>query len=219
MVLRFLEIFLYRLVYKYLVCSVLHTVVEVMVEYIAERYSEFLTKGDVVELYKRLEDVYGTVKDVCKVIGIERKTVYNWKKVKEIRHETKVKVLGAALEYFTKETLEFLADKGLKRTLEVLSLLLQHIYERAMRTDEKMEFKKFFDEFKRIFEKYDKSLLDPIRYEISELLELLEHRANELGASIVPGMVAVPLHIPRGKFEIKEYPEGTMGGISTAATV
>lgn len=53
-----------------------------MVGYVAERCSGFLTKGDIVEFYKRLEEVYGTVKDVCKVIGIGRKTVYNWKKVK-----------------------------------------------------------------------------------------------------------------------------------------
>jgi len=156
-----------------------------MVEYVAERYSEFLTKGDVVELYKKLEEVYGTVKDVCKVIGIERKTVYNWKRVKEIRHETKVKILSAALERFAKETLEFLADKGLKRTLEVLSLLLQHIYERAMETEKKIEFEKFFEEFKRVYEKYDKSLLDVMRYEVEELLELLKEKARELSVRII----------------------------------
>jgi len=190
-----------------------------MVEYVAERYSEFLTKGDVVELFKRLEEVFGTVKDVCKVIGIERKTVYNWKWVKEIRHETKVKILSAALERFAKETLEFLADKGLKRTLEVLSLLLQHIYEKAMETDKKIEFEKFFGEFKRVYEKYDKSLLDALRYEIEELLELLKERARELNVRIIserPSIQPLPYEAERLEYETRQF---LLIGSVTAGTV
>lgn len=141
------------------------------------------------------------------------------RRLKENRYETKVKVLSAALKYFTKETLEFIVDKGLKRTLEVLLLLLQHIYEKAMETDEKAEFGRFFEEFQRICGRYDKSLLDPIRFEVNELMELLENRADELGVSVVSEVVTVSSHIPKVKFEIEEYPEGIIGGISTAATV
>ena len=95
-------------------------------EYLAKRFAEMLTKGDVMELFRMLEQRYGTISKVCERIGIERRTFYHWRYAKQINNETKAKVLRVALEEHPIDTLEFLARKSRGRTKEVL-LSLIHI--------------------------------------------------------------------------------------------
>ena len=42
---------------------------------LAKKYSEILTKGEVMELFKLLEEV-GSLSEACRRAGIDRKTVY-----------------------------------------------------------------------------------------------------------------------------------------------
>jgi len=154
-------------------------------EIIAYKYSEILTKGDIIDLFKMLEE-NKTLSEICKKIGIDRKTVYNWEKVKEIKRSTKIKILTEALKTKPKETLEFLADKSIERTTEIISELLTVLYEQAMKTENSEEFTKTYKEFKRILTKYNKSLLKETTNEISELLYRLNKKAQKLNIKTSP---------------------------------
>lgn len=147
---------------------------------LAEHYADLLTKGDVMQLFRVLERT-GSISEACRLAGIDRKTVYNWEKVKEVRRETKVKVLAAALELSPKETLEFVADRAVERAAEVASHLLALTFELAMRAKSREEFEKLYAEFHRLLKKYDRPLLEGMKYELNELRHLLERRAARLG--------------------------------------
>ena len=76
---------------------VIHYTHENMSTRLAIRFAGYLTKGDVRRLfYDLLVKKYGSIKKASKEAGIERKTIYNLDKVKEISFETKAKVLDAA---------------------------------------------------------------------------------------------------------------------------
>jgi len=98
-----------------------------MLGYVAERFAEVLTKGDVMELFRMLEQRYGTVSGVCERVGIERRTFYNWRSARQITRETKAKVLRAALDEYPIDTLEFLARKSVERARELLELLIEYL--------------------------------------------------------------------------------------------
>ena len=144
---------------------------------LAKKYSEILTKGEVMELFKLLEEV-GSLSEACRRAGIDRKTVYNWEKVKEIRKNTKEKVLEAALSLKPKEVTEFLADKTLEKTINIIARLLVHVYEQAVKAKNKEEFLQYYTEFNRIKEKYSKPLTEPIKYQINELSHILDNKAK-----------------------------------------
>ena len=150
-----------------------------MSEYIAEKYSELLTKEDVIKLFKEMGEL-GTLTDICRVIGIDKKTVYNWDKVKEIRRSTKTKILSVALKHRPKETLEFLVDRGIERTTELLFYLIEYIYEKAMKSKEPEEFEIYFKEFTRITKKYSKPIIEPIRREVNQLCDFLMYKAKRM---------------------------------------
>jgi len=147
-------------------------------EIIAYKYSEILTKGDIIDLFKMLEE-NKTLSEICRKIGIDRKTVYNWKKVKEIKRNTKIKILAEALKTKPKETLEFIADKSIERTTEILSELFTILYEQAMKAENPKEFIKVYEEFRRTLTKYNNPPLKEIASEISELLYRLNRKAQK----------------------------------------
>ena len=147
---------------------------------LAEHYADLLTKGDVMQLFRVLERT-GSISEACRLAGIDRKTVYNWEKVREIRRETKVKVLAAALELSPKETLEFVADRAVERAAEVASHLLALTFELAMRAKSREEFEELYAEFHRLLDKYSRPLLKGAEYELNELQYLMKKRAARLG--------------------------------------
>jgi len=147
---------------------------------IAYKYSRALTKEDIVELFEMLQR-NESLSEVCRRIGIDEKTVCNWDKVKELRDETKVKVLAEALRVMPLETLEFLADRSIDRSVEIIAHLLSIVYEDAMSTEDRKEFKKKFVKFRDIVSKYDISLVDKVRGEVNKLLYRLDEKARKLG--------------------------------------
>jgi len=146
-----------------------------MVEYLVEKMSEVLSKGDILELFKELEKVHGSVSKVCQLAGIERKTFYHWSKAREIKKETRVKIIRLALQSMPLKTLEFLIDKSLNLSIELLSTLFQFLFEKAVSNPESTSVK-YYNAFRRIYKKYDVSLIDPIRSEVHRLLKILERR-------------------------------------------
>ena len=150
---------------------------------LARRYAEMLTKGEVIQLFGMLEE-RRSLSEVCRIVGIDRKTVYNWEKVREIKRETKKKILEAALTLKPGETAEFLADKALEKAVGVIARLLIYLYERTMKSTTTKEFEKWYREFTRIVEKYDKPVLEPVREEVERLHMLLKRKAMEKGVEI-----------------------------------
>jgi len=155
-----------------------------MSEYLAEKYAELLTKGDAMELFKLIENRFGTIKDACEAVGIERKTFYDWKKaVKEIKVKTKKKLLKFLLEEHPIDTLEFLTDRSAQRTIELLKLTLSTIYEHAIVSDRE-EFKRLSLKFANILRKYDEPLTHHIDVEISDMVMGFLRKSEELNISI-----------------------------------
>ena len=147
-------------------------------EDLAKKYSEILTKGEVMELFKLLEEE-GSLSKTCRLVGIDRRTVYDWSKVKEIRRKTKEKVLRVGLSLKPIEVAEFLADKTIEKAVDIVARLLIHVYERAMKSKEKEDFQKYYDKFLQLKDKYDKPITESIKPEIEELLRNLETRAGK----------------------------------------
>jgi len=155
-----------------------------MSKHLADKYAELLTKGDVIELFKLIENRFGTIKGACKAIGIERKTFYDWKKpVKEIKIETKRKLLNFLLKEHPIDVLEFLTDRSVKRSTELLKLTLSTIYEHAIESDV-MKFQVLTSRFIDVISKYDKPLTDYIETEISDMITSLLRKSEKLGVSI-----------------------------------
>lgn len=150
---------------------------------LARRHADMLTKGEVVQLFRMLEEKR-SLSEVCRIVGIDRKTVYNWEKVREIKRETKKKILEAALTLKPSETAEFLADMALEKAVGIIARLLIYLYERAMKSTTTKEFEKWYREFTRIAKKYDKPVLEPVRGEVERLHMLLKRKAIEKGVEI-----------------------------------
>ena len=151
---------------------------------LARKYSEILTKGEIMELFKLLEEK-GSLSEACRMAGIDRKTVYNWEKVMEMRKSTKEKVLRTALSLKPMEIAEFLADKTLEKATNIIARLLMHTYEKAMNASNKDEFQKYYKEFTRAQKKYDISIMELIRPETERLFRALKAKARGLNLALL----------------------------------
>lgn len=145
---------------------------------IAKRYAELLTKRDVITLFKRLCGILGSKKAACEATGIERKTTYNWKDVKDITIENKVKVLSKSLEVEPVETLEFLSEKSLNRTGKLLYLTLSTIYDKIMFSKDKNEVNDLSNKFFKVMNKFDKPVTKLIEQEISDMVVEISKKSD-----------------------------------------
>lgn len=151
-----------------------------MFEHLARGFAEILTKGDVFELFKMLEQRYGTILKVCERIGIERRTFYHWKDAKQIGIETKYKVLKAALEEYPVDTLEFLAKKSRNKTKEVLEFLLEFLRREILTEEEPEKLRELVKKAKEVIDEHSIPPIEYLRYEVNSLAEAIHSRGYEL---------------------------------------
>ncbi len=149
-------------------------------EYLARRYSEMLTKGDVIQLFSMLRDKYGTIDEVCKRVGIERKTFYNWRTVRQINLDTKTKILKTALEELPIETLEFLAKRSRDRTVEILSYLIEALHDKIIHENDPNKLRSLASKSEEIVEEFSVPLTDYLHHEIDNLRKLVFQRVELL---------------------------------------
>ena len=145
-----------------------------MFDYIAKRYAEVLTKGDVYELFKRLEQRYGTISKACEEIGIERKTFYHWRNARQINLETKTRVLAKALEMHPIDTLEFLARKSRMQTTEILEILIAILRIKILETENRAEGFQLAKRAVDIVEEFSIPVTEYLRDSIARLAEALD---------------------------------------------
>jgi len=149
-------------------------------EYLAKRFAEMLTKGDVMELFKMLEQRYGTISRVCGRIGIERRTFYHWRYAKQINSETKAKVLRVALEEHPIDTLEFLARKSRGRTKEVLELLIEFLRRGIIEEEDPKRAEELAKRAENIINEFSIPITEYLHHEIAELIEAAYSRGFEI---------------------------------------
>jgi len=149
-------------------------------EYLAKRFAEMLTKGDVIELFRMLEQRYGTKSEVCDKIGIERKTFYHWRDARQINAETKAKVLKAALEEHPIDVLGFLARKTRGRTKEILELLIEFLRREMLEEEDFKRTKELVKKAEEVLSEFSTPLTEYLRHEITDLIEDVYNRGFEI---------------------------------------
>ncbi len=182
-----------------------------MFEHLAERFAEILTKGDVHELFRLLEQRYGTISEVCERIGIERRTFYHWRNAKQINVETKVKVLRVALEEHPIDTLEFLARKSRGRTREILEYLIELLRNEILSEENPEKLEALAKKTEEIINEYSIPVIEFLRHEVSNLIEVIHSKGYRLKVSQI---------IPVGILEVRavKAPPESSEWTSSAAT-
>jgi len=154
---------------------------------IAEKYAHMLTMREFVELYKKLEGTLGSRSLAARKCGIERRTIYGWDITKEIRLNTRERILSVLLEELTEDTLDFLTRKSLESLKDVLHTYLSSLYEKAMIEEtSNQEFEKLALKFDQIRKRYEGIIDDNLQPEIGAMMQLTLMHAKELGLSLRP---------------------------------
>lgn len=151
-----------------------------------EKYANLLTLEDVVWLFELLEKAIGNKADAAKICRLERKTTYGWEITKEIKLSTKRKVLAALIENLPEETLDFLTEKGVQASIDILRNYLFTLYERAMAQRDATDFLRLASKFEEKKEKYAGLITDYLEIEIGNMSELFPEKASELGVAFQP---------------------------------
>lgn len=170
----------------YFICVVYYTEGEKMSSLIAEKYANLLTREDVIRLFELLVKRLRNKVEAAKVCGLERKTIYGWETTKEIRLNTKRKVLAALIENFPEETLELLTEKSAQATVDILRNYLFALYEKAIIEKDPQNFLQLTSRFEEAKKKYAGLIADYLKIEVGDMLELLPERASELGVQFQP---------------------------------
>ena len=192
-----------------------------MFEYLVRRFAEVLTKGDVMDLFKMLEQRYGTISRVCERIGIERRTFYHWRYAKQINSETKAKVLRVALEEHSIDTLEFLARKSRGRTKEVLELLIEFLRRGIIEEGDPRKTEELAKRAEGIINEFSIPITEHLHHEIAGLIEAAHSRGFEMKIRPYTG-VQLPTAPLRTLVEESERPSFvvyTEASVSTTGTV
>lgn len=154
---------------------------------LAEKYAHMLTRSDIIQLFRRLEDTVGNRSQAARICGLERKTIYGWETTREIRSRTRERILAVLLENLTEETLEFLTQRSVESSTDVLRTYLSSIYERAMSEGTSdQEFSRLATKFDQIRQQYEGLLAGHLQSEISTMLRYTLARAKEIGLTFKP---------------------------------
>jgi len=153
---------------------------------IAEKYANLLTQNDVVWLFELLEKVVGNKVEAAKICGLERKTTYGWEITQEIRLGTKKKVLAALIENLPEETLDFMTEKSVQASVDILRTYLFSLYEKAMAQKDSTNFLRLASKFEQKKDKYSGLIVDHLEIEIGNMSELFPEKAGELGVFFQP---------------------------------
>jgi hypothetical protein len=151
-----------------------------------EKYANFLTKEDVIWLFELLEKAIGNKVDAARICGLERKTTYGWERTKEIRLGTKKKILSALMKDLPEETLDFMTQKSVQASADVLRTCLFALYEKAMTVRNATDFLRLTSKFGEKTQKYSGLIADYLEIEVGHMSGLLPEKASELGVTFEP---------------------------------
>lgn len=154
---------------------------------LAEKYAGWLRGSDIVDLFESLEKVHGSISKAARECGLERKTVYDWKRkagTENLKTATKAKVVAALLEQVPEETLDSMLERLLSQVHELLEVYLSTIYEHAMRETGREEFVRLSERFGDAFTKYAGLVAGRSGVETAAMFRGLTEKAAELAESV-----------------------------------
>jgi len=154
-------------------------------EFVAE-YASLLNPNDVIKLFNLLEKALGSRAAAADACDLTRKTAYDWKIVKDLKLDTKIKLLNVLMEKLPDETLDYLTYKSVSSASDILMAYLSAMYESIIdETQPESIIKKLelFDE-KRI--QYNGLITGKFDSEISDKLFHLKHKAKQFHLNWIP---------------------------------
>ena len=150
----------------------------------ADKYATMLTGRDIAMLFEHLKNITSR-SEAARICELERRTTYYWQDNKEMRFQTKRRVLQALLEKDYLFTLKYLCEKTFDISNETIDLYLKTIYENAMNPDIDPEsFKKLVAEFYETRIKYAPSISASMNDIVSDLSRNLLEQATTLNVPI-----------------------------------
>lgn len=160
---------------------------------LAKKYAGWLRGSDIVELFESLERLHGSISKAAKACGLERKTVYDWKRkagAEDLKAATKTKVVAALLEQVPEEALDSMLGRLLSQVRELLEVYLSTLYEHAMEESDQKEFVQLAGRFGDALSKYAGLVAGGSEVETSTMLQGLAAKAGQLGESLtIPPMM------------------------------
>lgn len=153
--------------------------------YLAEKHAHLLSKDDVLELFRDLEEAYkGNLSEACRKCKIQRKTKYDWIRTRSLKLSTKKKVLKALIEIKPERTLDFLLKRSKETTLELLSINLSNVYAKAM--VEGVSRRSFIDAIKKFEEIKNEyvGLIWELEEELGDMRYHIRERASILNVPL-----------------------------------
>jgi len=153
--------------------------------YLIEKYAVSLSKDDVIELFRVLEEAYGgNVSKVCRECGIQRKTRYDWARALNIKLSTKKRILKMAIETDPEETLSFLLSRSKEAAVELLSAYLSHLYAKALVENiDPRSFIKVVKAMQKIQNEHS-GLIWELEEEVGDMMSHIRERARALRVSL-----------------------------------
>jgi len=160
-----------------------------MAEIIVDSYAHLLTKDDAYDLFQKLIDAHGSREQASQACGLERKTTYNWSKTEEMKVETKKKILRAFFDLFTEDAFDFIAEKSVEDSVDIIYFLLSSIFGQVISNDTSRE------ELFSLLLKFDEAKM---KYE-GIIRQYLEEEIGDMESSLLvnkPGDITFKLTSP-----------------------
>lgn len=149
-------------------------------------YTSLLNPNDVIQLFNLLEKSLGSRAAAADACGLTRKTAYDWKSVKDLKFDTKIKLLNTLMEKLPEETLDYLTQKSVSGASDTLIVYLSTLYESIIdETEPESLIRKleFFDEKRN---QYDSLITGKFDSEISDKIFHLKQKAKEFYLNWIP---------------------------------
>lgn len=159
-----------------------------MTESIVDSYAHLLTKDDAFNLFQKLIDAHGSREKASQACGLERKTTYNWSKTEEMKVETKKKILSVFFDLFTEDAFDFITEKSVENSVDIIYLLLSSIYGQIVIKDTSHEeLSNLLTKFDEVKMKYEGVIRQYLEEEISGMeTSLLDNKPGDIIFKLTP---------------------------------
>lgn len=153
---------------------------------LASKHASLLSLEDVIELFSLLEKSVGNHAAAADACGLTRKTTYDWYSVKDLKLDTKVKLLNTLMQKLPVETLEYLTSKSVNNASDILMTCLSAMYESIMEIRERELLLDKLELFNKVHIQYAGLLEGKYDVEVSNSIYYLKQKAKELNVEWIP---------------------------------
>lgn len=150
------------------------------------RYAELLTPNDVIKLFNLLEKILGSREAAAAACGLTRKTAYDWQSAKDVKFDTRIKLLTVLMEKLPEETLDHLTYRLVGNTSDILMAYLSAMYESIIDETEPASLIKKLELFDEIRTKYAGLIIGRYDLEVSDKIFQLKEKSKEFHLKWIP---------------------------------